>query len=217
MPVNTLAWNRIRYSLYAPIYDLTERFLNNSRHKSHQLASIKPGERVLLMGCGTGQDLDYLPNGVDVVAVDLSPAMTARCQMRADSLGMKILAEVMNAEQLSLEPDQFDAVILHLVLAVIPDPDACLREAARVLKTNGRISIFDKFVPAGQRPSLVRRGVNLITNLIFSDITRSLEPLLDSADLYLTQDQPGLLGGSYRSAIAKKIEGRPQNPSIAIN
>lgn len=207
MTVNTLAWNRVRYSLYAPIYDLTERFLRNTRRRSHQLASIQPGERVLLMGCGTGLDLDYLPDGVDVVAVDLSPAMVAKCQMRADSLGMNIRAEVMNAEQLALESNQFDVVILHLVVAVTPDPDACLQEAARVLKYNGRISIFDKFVPAGQRPSLARRGVNLITNLIFSDITRSLEPLLDSTGLYLTQDQPGLLGGAYRAAIVKKVEG----------
>lgn len=82
MPVNNLAWNRLRYSLYAPLYDLTEGLLRGARRQAHQLASIQPGERVLLMGCGTGQDLDFLPKGVEVEAVDLSPTVVAKCQMR---------------------------------------------------------------------------------------------------------------------------------------
>lgn len=204
MPVNNLAWNRLRYSLYAPLYDLTEGLLRGARRQAHQLASIQPGERVLLMGCGTGQDLDFLPKGVEVEAVDLSPAMVAKCQMRVDRLGMSVQLDVMNAEQLEFESNQFDVVILHLVVAVIPDPESCLREAVRVLKPNGRISIFDKFVPSGKQPSLIRHVLNLFTNLVFSDITRSLEPLLGSADLYIMKEKAALLGGAYRAVTAKK-------------
>ena len=59
-------WNRIRYTLYAPIYDLVARAFAPYRQRSLQRIRI-PG-RILLIGAGTGLDLPYLPKTAQIVA-----------------------------------------------------------------------------------------------------------------------------------------------------
>jgi SAM-dependent methyltransferase len=130
--------------------------------RSIALLALHPGERVLIVGAGTGLDLPYLPRGVAITAVDLTPAMVEQTRHRAASLGLAVEADVMDAQRLAFPPASFDAVILHLVVAVVPDPVACLSEAARVLVPGGRAVVFDKFVPEGQRPSRRRRLANLV-------------------------------------------------------
>lgn len=69
-------------------------------------------------------------------------------------------ARVGDARSLPFEDDSFDVVLLHLVLSVIPDSEAVVAETARVLDSDGRVSIYDKFVPRETDPSRLRRAVN---------------------------------------------------------
>jgi len=55
---------------------------------------------------------------------------------------------------------EFDVVLLHLVISVVPQPSTLVKEVTRVLDHVGRISIYDKFVPEGSSPSLAWRAVN---------------------------------------------------------
>jgi ubiquinone/menaquinone biosynthesis C-methylase UbiE len=80
----------------------------------------------------------------------------------------------MDARNLTFPDASFDAVIMHLILAVMPQPELGLKEAARVLKSGGRIAIFDKFLRDEEQPSNARRFLNLITGTLFSDINRRL-------------------------------------------
>ena len=83
MRLNTNRWNRIRYTLWAPFYDLAGRAFDGRRRESLRLLELRPGERVLVVGCGTGADLGYLPEGCLVLATDLTPAMLRRARPRA--------------------------------------------------------------------------------------------------------------------------------------
>jgi SAM-dependent methyltransferase len=199
----SVAWNRARYSAYAPFYDAVVTPFQTGRRRSIELVDLQPGERVLILGCGTGLDLPLLPAGVAVTAIDLTPAMVRRTVARADALGRPALAGVMNGEQLALPTASFDAVLLHLILAVIPDPVACAREAARVLRPGGRVAIFDKFLPDAAAPSPLRKAANAITGLLFSEINRQLGPILAPAGLIVGHAEPAGLGGLFQVTVAR--------------
>lgn len=116
--------------------------------------------------------------------------MVERMQSRARQLGRNITTDVMDGQKLPIPDASFDAVVLHLILAVIPDPNACLREVARVLRPGGRAVVFDKFVPDEQSPSLARRGLNVLTAALFSSIIRRLAPLVQATDLEIIHREP---------------------------
>lgn len=200
--LNTNTWNRLRYTLWAPLYDLIGRRLDAARRRSISRLQLRAGERVLLVGAGTGGDLPHLPRDVTVVATDLTPAMLRRA--RAHRRPGVHLA-LMDGQALGAATDRFDAVILHLVVAVIPDPVRCMVEAARVLRPGGRAIVFDKFVPPG-RPPLALRIVNPLANALFSDFTRCFEDILRRAQapLDVEHDEPALLGSLYRNVLLRK-------------
>ena len=202
MGVNTNRWNRARYTLYAPFYDLIVRRLGRGRRRAVELLDVQPGERVLIDGCGTGLDLELLPRDCVVTAIDLTPAMVEKTRARAATLGMTIDARVMDAARLDFADGTFDCVLLHLILAVVPDPHASAREAARVLRRGGRASVFDKF--AAGRASVVRRAMNVITNFVATDITRSLEEILAGTELRVAREERSVFGGVFRAALLVK-------------
>ncbi len=196
------AWNRARYSAYAPIYDLVAAPFAAGRRRSVELLALRPGERVLIVGCGTGLDLPLLPPDVRVATFDLTPAMARRTAARAARLGRAVDVAVMDGQRAALAGSRFDAVILHLILAVIPDPVACAREAARLLRPGGRAAIFDKWMPDGARPSPARRALNAVASAAFSDLNRQLGPILEAAGLRLVRREPAGLRGAYQAALA---------------
>ena len=175
IPETTMA--RWRWSMIAPGYDLVVSFARQRRRALRQL-ELQAGERLLIPGCGTGLDLEYVPPGVEVVAIDLTPAMIARARRRA---GTGVVCRIGDAQRLD-EPDaSFDAVVLHLILAIVPDPAAVLAEAWRVLRPGGRISVFDKFLPDGAVPSWPRRLANVVTRTVATHINRRLADILDAS------------------------------------
>lgn len=195
-------WNRTRYRLYAPVYDLVARPLESGRRRAIERLELGPDDRVLILGSGPGVDLEYLPPDAHVTAIDAAPEMVERTASRGHALGRDVDARVGDAQSLSLPDDSFDAVLLHLVLSVVPDPHAVAAESARVLKPEGRASIYDKFVAEGEEPSLLRRALNPIARLLFSDLTRRLEPIVGAAGLRITHRESAL-GGLYTIATVR--------------
>ena len=200
-------WNKIRWSVYLPFYDLIEKVFIARRARSIALLGLKPGQRVLLMGAGTGLDLEHLPPGCEVSAVDITPGMLKRLRGRARRLGIKVDAHVMDAQALQYPAESFDCVVLHLILAVIPDGTKCLKEAERVLVPGGRAVVLDKFLGEGQVPSPIRRAAGAVTDVLFSDINRRLGDMVAQTGLRLISDEPAGLGGMFRIALLKKPAG----------
>ena len=205
-------WNRLRYTVWAPAYDLVAGAagFDAARRLSIERLRLAPGNRVLIVGAGTGLDLPHLPSNVDVTAVDVTPAMLSRLERRAGSAHRTVTARIMDARQLAFPDSSFDAVVLHLILAVMPQPERGLREAVRVLKPGGRIAVFDKFLRDEERPSLKRRVFNALAKPLFSDLNRRLGPLMAGTPLAIEHDQPVAFGGTYRVVTLVKNDGGSQ-------
>ena len=200
-------WNRTRYRLYAPAYDTLAWPMERGRRRAIEWLNPAPDDRILLSGCGTGLDLKYLPAEAPVTAVDAVPAMVRRTKRRARALGRTVDARVGDAHALPFADNTFDVVVLHLLLSVLSDPEIVLAEAARVLAPNGRVSIYDKFVPEGTTPSVPRRMLNPVARVLVSDFNRRLGPLLAGTDLRVVAHRDAALWGLYTATIARPDAG----------
>lgn len=193
-------WQRLRYTIWAPHYDRVTKF-HAERRRSISLLALKPGEKVLIVGCGTGADLPFLPDDVSVLATDYTQAMLdqARARVRPN-----IELRRMDGRALDLLDASFDAAILHMVLEVVPEPHRCLAEVARVLRPGGRVAVFDKFLPDGARPSFPRRAALALLDTVFTATNRQLSQILQSsgAPLDVIHDEPA--GGAYRYVLLRR-------------
>jgi ubiquinone/menaquinone biosynthesis C-methylase UbiE len=199
MPSNT--WQLFRYTLWAPHYDRVTK-LHPQRRRSFELLALRPGERLIVIGCGTGADLPLVPAGVQTLATDLTPAMLRQAAKRARP---DMALRVMDGLALDLPDGSFDAAVLHMVLEVIPDPARCLEEAARVLRPGGRIAVFDKFLPDGDAPGLLRRAGLALLDLVFTSTNRRMGEILErsGAPLQVVHDEPTV--GRYRHLILRRL------------
>ena len=199
-------WNRLRYTVWAPAYDAIARAagFDTARRLSIHRLQLASGDRVLIVGAGTGLDLDFLRSNVHVTAIDVTPAMLKRLERRAAGTSHSVTARIMDARQLAFPDSSFDAVVMHLILAVMPEPERGLREAVRVLKPGGRIAVFDKFLRDEERPLLKRQLLNAIAKPLFSDLNRRLGALIAGTRLVIEHDDPVAFGGTYRAVTLVK-------------
>ncbi len=181
------------YTLIAPFYDLVIR---TALDKTRQtvLQDFPTNSRVLVNGIGTGLDLPYLPAGNHYVGLDLTPAMLARTAARRSNLSLALVQG--DSQRLPFADASFDHAILHLILAVVPRPEQCLAEIARVIKPGGMIQIVDKFLRPGEFAPL-RRTANLLLRHVATRTDVVFEKALaQTPSLNIISDQP-LLGGNW--------------------
>jgi ubiquinone/menaquinone biosynthesis C-methylase UbiE len=102
-------------------------------------AGVRPGQRALDVGCGPGQlttELADLLGGKNVAAVDPSEAFVEACRERVPGADVR----VGTAEQLPFAAGQFDAVLAQLVVQLMEDSDAGVREMARAARGGGVVA-----------------------------------------------------------------------------
>lgn len=203
----TNKYNRAIYKIWSPVYDaVLGGFFNKGRVRSIAVATLQPGEKVLLVGVGTGSDLPLLPQGVSAVGTDISESMLTRAKVKLPLPGRDIALLQGDAMDMAGFADgTFDVILMNLILSVVPDPGKCMAEALRVLRPNGRIVIFDKFLPDGAKPTIRRHLANLGSTLVGTDINRRLGDILKGLPVRIVSDEPSILGGMYRVVLLKKI------------
>ncbi len=195
------------YTLLAPIYDsLVSGPLDFYREKS--IAHIKEtkGKKILVNGIGSGLDIPYLPTDAHYTGSDITPAMLQRAKKRATQHpSLNIDFQTADSQALPFEDEYFDIVIMHLILAVVPNSELALQEASRVLKPDGKIYIFDKFIKPGQLAiarrllSIFLRHIATRTDVVFEDVVKTCP------QLEVIKDEPALAKGWFRLIELKKV------------
>ncbi|MGB8546868.1 MAG: metalloregulator ArsR/SmtB family transcription factor [Xanthobacteraceae bacterium] len=113
-----------------------------------QALADRPFRSLLDLGTGTGRMLELLGPGLQRgLGIDLSLDMLALARARLDRAGLRHCS-VRHGDiyDLALPRDSFDVVIVHQVLHYLDDGARALREAARVLRPQGRLLVID-FAP----------------------------------------------------------------------
>ena len=196
---------RHSYTLFAPVYDaVVAPFTAAARRDSLTALPREAGAEVLLVGVGSGLDLPLLPRGPRYTGLDLTPAMLERARRKAAALGLAIQLDAGDARRLPYEDARFDAVVLHLILAVTPHPERVLAEAARVARPDGRLLVFDKFLRPGQLAPLRRLVSPLLGRLATRTDVVFERVLAQTPAVAVVSDQPALAGGWFRRIVLRK-------------
>jgi ubiquinone/menaquinone biosynthesis C-methylase UbiE len=118
-----------------------------ARELALQGLNLRPGQRVLDVGCGSGGALpavlDRISPGGQAVGVDLSETMIAEARRRWASPDRPLRFEIADARALPFETGSFDACRTDRMMSHVPQPEAALAEMLRVTRPSGRIAVID--------------------------------------------------------------------------
>ena len=157
------AWNKWEPTLEQWLGPATELMLD--------LAQVGPGNRVLDLAAGAGGQTLMAARRVgstgSVLATDISSNILAFASENAQNAGLNnVQTQVMDAENLEIQDQTFDAAICRLGLMYLPDQAKALSGIYRVLKPGGKLASL-VFSPAEKNPffslpvAIVRRRAKL--------------------------------------------------------
>jgi len=145
---------------------------------------IKPGDRVLEVGVGTGINVDLYPTDCAVTGIDLSSSMLEKARERVARKGVRNVRLLqMDAANLKFADDSFDIVYAPYVISVVPDPVAVTREMRRVCRPGGRIVILNHFRSSNPLMARIERMISPLTVHIGFKSDLDLPAFLAQAEL----------------------------------
>lgn len=166
---------------YAPWYDLIMAFMTFGKEKklrqdTIKLAQVKPGDKVLEIGCGTGSltlaaKEQAGPSG-EVTGIDIAPEMVAKARQKATRNGADVSFQEGSIDNIPFPDNHFDVVMCSFMIFHMPE-DVRMKgftEIFRVLKSGGHLFILDAALSEKQ---LQNRSDNM------HDV-RELAPVLQS-------------------------------------
>jgi ubiquinone/menaquinone biosynthesis C-methylase UbiE len=158
------------------------------RKASIDLAGIRPGDRVLEVGCGTGtltllakRDAGATGN---VVGIDPLPEMTEIATRKAHRAKQDITFQAGDLEHIPFPDGSFDVVLASFMIFHTDDAtrQEGLNEVFRVVKPGGKFLIIDTQAPREQKITLADKlSMHLAGPALFEKTLDSLEPALKAA------------------------------------
>lgn len=210
-------------------YELTARILEPVSNEVIDAAGIAPGQRVLDVGCGTGNAaLAAARRGASVLGVDPAARLLEVAQKRASDERLELSWQRAEAASLPVPDASYDVLLSVFAVIFAPDAEAAAREMMRVLRPGGRLvlttwtaegPLFEAGMvlmqaamrgappPAGKRPAWGELGFlqELFAPAQVSAVTRSISFEADSAEAYFTlQEQHHPVWRSVKQMLASE-------------
>lgn len=141
-----------------------------------QFAKIQPGNTVIDLGSGAGNDCFIARKEVGetgkVIGIDFTPAMIERARENADKLGFNnVEFRQGDIEHMPVGGAVADVVVSNCVLNLVPNKKGVIREIFRVLKPGGHFSISD-IVLEGQLPDKLREAAEMYAGCVSGAIQK---------------------------------------------
>jgi phosphatidylethanolamine/phosphatidyl-N-methylethanolamine N-methyltransferase len=138
------------YSRWAPIYDLIFDLPFHPGRLAATRAAVEaagPDGSILVVGVGTGLELELMPPTVRATGVDISAAMLKVAGERVARKELRHVKNllVMDAAALEFPDGQFDAALAPYVMSVVPSPAHVLEEVWRVIRPGGQMIVMNHF------------------------------------------------------------------------
>jgi SAM-dependent methyltransferase len=135
-----------------------------------QFAQIHPGDTVLDLGSGAGNDCfvaraETGPEG-KVIGVDFTPAMLHRARINAENRGFNnVEFRQGDIDDLPVSDASVDVVVSNCVLNLVPDKAKVFSEIMRVMRPGGHFSISD-VVLLGELPHQLRNAAEMYAGCV---------------------------------------------------
>ena len=153
------------YAKLTPIYDIIfGPILQPGRIRAIERMDLRPGDRVLEVGAGTGINAPLYPRDCQVTAIDLSSTMLEKARERIARHGLRNVRLLeTDAAHLTFADDSFDRVYAPYMISVVPDPVKVALEMKRVCRPGGRIVILNHFRSEHPLMSRIERAISPLT------------------------------------------------------
>ena len=143
-----------------------------------QFAKIKPGDTVIDLGRGAGNDCfvaraETGANG-KVLGIDFTPAMIDKARANAEKLGFNnVEFRQGDIEHMPVTANTADVIVSNCVLNLVPNKDGVFKEMFRVLKAGGHFSISD-VVLVGALPDALRKDAEMYAGCVAGAIQKEV-------------------------------------------
>lgn len=200
-----------RYDTTSVIYNVMEWPLEQLWYKRwrKKLWSEVNGPKVLEIGVGTGKNLPFYADNLQVTAVDLSPGMLRRARKKRaktrNSRKARVRLREMDAQKLEFPDGAFDEVVATFAFCSIPDPVLGLREARRVTRPGGSLNLLEHMLSRNESLAEVMKILDPpIHYLSGVHIARSTVENVEEAGWEITQVEDKSSSGVFRMIRATK-------------
>jgi SAM-dependent methyltransferase len=151
--------------------------------------------KVVDLGCGTGSlSVLLAESGLDVIGVDLSPAMVAQATAKAQAAGVAVEFIVGDASDPDLVHGTFDVVLCRHLLWTLADPVAALSRWARLLSRDGRFVLVEGRWFNPESWPLDHQGLPWDGGVSADELMEALAPIFSEVAYHQLSNDPTLWG-----------------------
>jgi phosphatidylethanolamine/phosphatidyl-N-methylethanolamine N-methyltransferase len=173
------------YRRYAAVYDAVfGPVLQPGRKAVMQALRLRPGDRVLEVGVGTGLSLPLYPRDVKITGIDLSREMLEKARRRVERRRLPNIEALleMDAESMTFPDASFDKIVAMYVLPVVENPHKLLQELHRVCRPDGDIFIVNHVRSDNRLIAAFEKGLARFSDTIGFRADFELRDMVSDAD-----------------------------------